>query len=119
MDKDAKFESKDALQTWLRSRGIDEENADAAAAKLFTEGFKNQSTLLGISSDLLLRVGLNVPLAMELSNKLQPSQQNQQIIAAETLPTLGVAVNGYRLQQQPAPAPRIDLVQVILSYAPF
>ena len=94
MDKDAKFESKDELQTWLSSRGIDEEDAGTAASALFTYGFKKQSTLLGISSDYLLRVGLDVPLAMELSNKLQQPQQQQQI-PAETLAALGAMANDY------------------------
>lgn len=65
-----KFMIKDDLVSWLQSRGIDEEDVGTAANLLFSP-FNKPSRLLGINSDYLLRVGLGVPLSMELSDKLK------------------------------------------------
>jgi hypothetical protein len=76
MSKDNKFESKDELGEWLKSRGVDEEDAAEAAEKLFLNKFNKPSRLLGISVEMLQRIALSDPLALELSNKLKQQQQD-------------------------------------------
>ena len=75
---DVKFNSKDDLENWLRSQGVEEAKAGDAAEILFNAGFDNSDTLAGITSQQLQESGLRVPLAVYLSNKLPSSQQLQE-----------------------------------------
>jgi hypothetical protein len=75
MSEDNKFESKDALEEWLKSRGVDEDDVGDAAEKLFAKGFNKPSRLLGITVDELERdANIRNPIARELSNKLKDQQ---------------------------------------------
>ena len=79
------FDSKDELEDWLKIRGVAQVDASAAANVLYPD-FNEQDALLGISSDDLKSVGLSIPLAMKLSNKLknenwQPQQIPQQDVS--------------------------------------
>ena len=79
MSEDKKFASSNELIDWLKSQGVAEGDARAAALVLFPD-FDEPDALFGISSDDLKSVGLSIPLAMKLSNKL--SQQNASSQAA-------------------------------------
>ena len=70
-----KFTSEDELVEWLKGRGLAEEDASAAAQVLYPESFDEPDSLLGISSDDLKSVGLSIPLAMKLRNKLSQDQR--------------------------------------------
>lgn len=76
MSEDRKFASKDELVDWLRSRGAAEGDARAAAQVLYPD-FDEPDALLGISSDDLKSVGLSIPLAMKLRNKLSQQQRKR------------------------------------------
>ena len=68
MNEDVKFESKDDLKDWLKSRRVDEDDVDAAA-KLFTNGFNKPSKLLGISiQELKDHAGIVGPVAPRAVN---------------------------------------------------
>mmetsp|Transcript_26801 Transcript_26801/g.62844 ORF Transcript_26801/g.62844 Transcript_26801/m.62844 type:complete len:322 (-) Transcript_26801:269-1234(-) len=78
MEEDKKFKSKDELEDWLKSRGVDEDDVADAAEKLLANRFNRPSKLLGISVEMLLRQGLSDATAMGLSNKLKEQQWQQQ-----------------------------------------
>ena len=72
MDEENKrFGNASDLKTWLQGRGLDEDDADEAAEKLFTRKFNKTSKLFGISSEQLNAEGLPTHIAVELSNKLK------------------------------------------------
>jgi hypothetical protein len=75
MSEDNKFESKDELEEWLKSRGVDEDDVGDAAEKLFAKHYTRPSMLLDISSDDLKGEGLNPRVANHLRNKLKEQQQ--------------------------------------------
>ena len=72
MSEDKKF-SKDELKDWLKSRGVDDDDAVEAADKLFEKKFNKPSRLLGITIEMLARAGIGDALALELNNKLDQS----------------------------------------------
>lgn len=72
-----KFSNIDQLETFLKSRGVDESDAKAAALLLFPE-FDEPDALLNICSDNLKADGLSTSLAMKLSNKLSKRQRGRQ-----------------------------------------
>ena len=78
MEKDIKFKSKDELEDWLKSRGVDDDDAVEAADKLFEKKFNKTSRLLGVTVEILQGAGIEDALAVELMNKLKTQQQQQQ-----------------------------------------
>jgi hypothetical protein len=93
VNEEEKFECKDEHEIWLRNRGVHADDAGPVASKLFANDFNNSLRLLGISSDDLQKVGLGIPLARELSNRLMIQQQ--QSIPAQTLAALGAMAKEY------------------------
>ena len=77
MEEEKKFKSKDELEDWLKSRGVDEEKSSKVAGKLFSAEYDTPLALINISSDALRQDGLSNPLAQYISNKLQVQQQKQ------------------------------------------
>ncbi|KAG7341278.1 hypothetical protein IV203_023229 [Nitzschia inconspicua] len=71
MDPDKDFTSPDELQQWIENKGVSPKKAAQTAATLFKHGFDSPSTLIGISSANLQQVGIPVPVAQSLSNKLK------------------------------------------------
>ena len=76
MVKDKKFKSKDELEDWLKSLGVDEEKSSKVAGKLFSADYDTPLALINISSDALRQDGLSNPLAQYISNKLQDEDDN-------------------------------------------
>jgi hypothetical protein len=71
-----KFEKAEALEAWLKSRGVDEDDVAEAAKKLFEKGFNKPSRLLGITiQELKEYAGIEGPVARELSNRLEKKQR--------------------------------------------
>ena len=77
MNEDNKF-SKDELEDWLKSRGVDDDDAVEAANKLFKKKFNKPSRLLGVTIEILQGAGIEDALAMELRNKLKNEYWQQQ-----------------------------------------
>jgi len=77
-DEDKKFDNKEELKDWLKTRGVDEDKVADAAEKLLARGFNRPSKLLCISVDTLVRQELGDATAMHLFNKLKEQQQQQQ-----------------------------------------
>ena len=76
MSNDKKFESKDELETWLKGRGVDEDDVGAVAEKLFAGKYNKPSKLLGITiQELEKYAGIEGPLARGLSNNLEKNRQ--------------------------------------------
>ena len=71
-----KFEDAAALEAWLKGKDVDPVKATAVSEALFNEGYDQPSTLIGISSDQLERLGVSILLSVELSNKLKEPQPN-------------------------------------------
>lgn len=72
-DEEKRFNNKHELENWLKSRGVDKDDAVEAAETLFKEGkgVKKSTQLLNIRSDQLERLGVSTLLSVELSNKLE------------------------------------------------
>ena len=80
------FKDASELKVWLEGKGVREKVASATASTLFEQGFDTPSTLLGISTEQLVRSGLSIPSANELSNALSNALRTQEI--AETTANL-------------------------------
>ena len=76
---DEKFESAETLRTWLISKDIDSGKAATACTGLFTQGFDQPSTLVGISGEELTGCGISTPIARHISNKLKEPQQDGEL----------------------------------------
>eukprot|EP00523_Entomoneis_sp_CCMP467_P012664 CAMPEP_0168788318 /NCGR_PEP_ID=MMETSP0725-20121227/12269_1 /TAXON_ID=265536 /ORGANISM="Amphiprora sp., Strain CCMP467" /LENGTH=171 /DNA_ID=CAMNT_0008838581 /DNA_START=277 /DNA_END=790 /DNA_ORIENTATION=+ len=85
-DKDKKFENKEELKDWLKTRGVDEDDVAEAAEKLFARGFNKPSKLLGITVEEFAEINktmsgkedkFSVALIRHLHNKLKEQQQQQ------------------------------------------
>jgi hypothetical protein len=84
--RDEKFKDAAALEDWLITKGVDEEDVADAADKLYKAGFLYPNNLNGISSAELKARGLKIAIAQELIKKLNdpwvgvtfppPQQQN-------------------------------------------
>lgn len=75
MTEEKRFEVKEELEEWLKSRGVDEDDASEAAQTLFAKGANKSTKLIGISSDQLERLGVPTLTSVELSIKLKEDQQ--------------------------------------------
>ena len=75
-----KFQDAAALEAWLKGKDVDPEKAAAVSQVLFDKEYDFPSTLIGISSDDLKAIGLTIPVAQMLSNKLKERpQQNGEL----------------------------------------
>lgn len=72
---DEEFSTADELKAWLLERKVNEKLLGNHAVALFEHGFITKTSLLGISSDDLKAVGLSIPVAQEMHNKLEQQQQ--------------------------------------------
>lgn len=73
--QDKKFESKDDLEVWLKGRGVDEKHSASAADVLSQKGITLSSELIGMRTQDLRDLGLDIIPANHLSNKLEKQQQ--------------------------------------------
>ena len=75
MTEEKKFQSKDELEEWLKSRGANEKHSASAADMLSQKGITLSSELIGMSTQDLRDLGLDLIPANHLSNKLKDQPQ--------------------------------------------
>jgi len=73
-----KFQDASALEAWLKGKDVDSGRAATVSEALFSKGFDQPSTLIGISSAQLEGKGITTPTAVHISNKLEKEQFEQQ-----------------------------------------
>ena len=73
---DVQFNTADELKAWLlEDRNVNETVLGVHAVALFECGFITKTSFLDVSSEDLKAVGLPIPVAQELHNKLLKQQQ--------------------------------------------